>query len=117
VDYARDASGWTLVGFIFMIDEFRRDIGATCFVPGSHKHTTIQVNHQIVPACGSAGSMIIYNGSVWHAHGANTTGEPRRSVQGSFIRREAPRSLDLPSRMRPETLERIGPPARYLLAL
>ena len=116
VDYARDALGWTMVGFIFMVDEFRRDNGATCFVPGSHNQVKV-TNPQLVPACGPAGSMIIYNASVWHAHGANTTGEPRRSVQGSFIRREAPQVIDLPSSMRRETIERIGPVARYLLAV
>jgi hypothetical protein len=116
VDYARDALGWTMVGFIFMIDEFRSDNGATCFVPGSHNHVEV-TNHQLVPTCGPAGSMIIYNGSIWHGHGANTTTEPRRSVQGSFIRRDAPQAIEFHSRMRPETIERIGPVARYLLAL
>src|SRR5579862_4172691 len=37
VDYPRDDLGWTMVGFIFMIDEFKRDNGATCFLPGSHE--------------------------------------------------------------------------------
>ena len=36
VDYERDSHGWTMVGFIFMIDEFRDNNGATRFVPGSH---------------------------------------------------------------------------------
>lgn len=118
VDYARDTQGWTMVGFIFMIDEFRRDNGATCFLPGSHEQATISAaDRQMVQACGPTGSMIIYNGSVWHGHGANTTGKPRRSIQGAFIRREARRLIDLTSRMRPEMLDRISPLARYLLAI
>ena len=36
VDFGRDLRGWTMVGFIFMVDEFRIDNGATRFVPGSH---------------------------------------------------------------------------------
>src|SRR4051812_46896724 len=36
VDFERDEHGWTMVGFIFMVDEFRNDNGATRFVPGSH---------------------------------------------------------------------------------
>jgi len=36
VDVERDAHGWTMVGFLFMVDEFRDDNGATRFVPGSH---------------------------------------------------------------------------------
>src|SRR5438552_1575969 len=30
-DYRRTADGWPMVGFIFMVDEFRRDNGATRF--------------------------------------------------------------------------------------
>ena len=36
-DYRRTTDGWPMVGFIFMVDEFRRDNGATRFVPGSHR--------------------------------------------------------------------------------
>jgi hypothetical protein len=36
VDYERDGHGWTMIGFIFMLDEFRVDNGATRFLPGSH---------------------------------------------------------------------------------
>jgi ectoine hydroxylase-related dioxygenase (phytanoyl-CoA dioxygenase family) len=61
--------------------------------------------------------MILYNGSVWHGHRSNTTRKSRRSVQGAFIRRKAPPSMDWSSRMRPETLERLGPLAKFLLAI
>ena len=40
-----------------------------------------------VSACGPPGSVVIYNGSMWHAHGANQTSEPRRSIQGAYIHR------------------------------
>lgn len=118
VDYPSDGLGWPMTGFIFMIDEFRSDNGATCFLPGSHGKELIRTSDsRLVPACGPAGSMIIYNGSVWHGHGANTTREPRRSVQGAFIRREAAGATDFTSRMRFEILQRIGPVAKYLLAI
>src|SRR5438876_6213241 len=42
-----------------------------------------------VSACGPPGSLIIYNGSVWHGHGANKTSRSRRSIQGAYIRRAA----------------------------
>ncbi len=117
-DYPSDGLGSTMAGFIFMIDEFRSDNGATCFLPGSHGKELIQTSDtRLVPACGPAGSMIIYNGSVWHGHGPNTTRQPRRSVQGAFIRREAAGATDFASRMRLETLQRIGPAAKYLLSL
>ncbi|MFL6284307.1 MAG: phytanoyl-CoA dioxygenase family protein [Pyrinomonadaceae bacterium] len=125
-DYERDAGGWPMIGFIFMVDEFCSDNGATRFVPGSHEWATVpdglmndpQVDYEgQVVACAPAGSVIVYNGSVWHGHTANTSGEPRRSIQGAYIRREARSGGNLPARMHPETLARIGPLARYLLAV
>jgi ectoine hydroxylase-related dioxygenase (phytanoyl-CoA dioxygenase family) len=64
-----------MVGFIFMVDEFRIDNGATRFLPGSHLWSEVP-NDLLgdrkadypgqVLACGAAGSMLIFNGSVWH---------------------------------------------------
>jgi ectoine hydroxylase-related dioxygenase (phytanoyl-CoA dioxygenase family) len=126
VDFERDVDGWPMVGFILMVDEFRPDNGATRFVPGSHKWPAIPkdlANNPLadyeghVLACGPSGSLVVYNGSAWHGHAANSTGEPRRSIQGAYIRREARAGVDLPARMRPQTLDRIGPLAKYLLTL
>jgi ectoine hydroxylase-related dioxygenase (phytanoyl-CoA dioxygenase family) len=125
-DYERDADGWPMVGFILMVDEFRGDNGATRFVPGSHEWAIVpdglmndpQADYEgQVVACGSAVSVIVYNGSVWHGHTANSSGEPCRSIQGAYIRREARSGGDLPARMRPATLARISPLAKYLLAV
>ena len=126
VDFKPEADGWPMVGFIYMVDEFRHDNGATRFVPGSHRWATISgelmnpggVNDvEQVQACGAAGSMIIYNGSIWHGHSANQTGEVRRSIQGAYIRREGPAGFDLSGCMRAETLARISALAKYLLAV
>jgi hypothetical protein len=127
VDFERDAHGWTMVGFIFMVDEFRDDNGATRFVPGSHLWSAVPPDLVLgdlnadypgqALACGPAGSMIIFNGSVWHGHTANSRREPRRSIQGAYIRRDAESGENLPARMLPETLARIGQLAKYLLAV
>jgi hypothetical protein len=126
VDFKREADGWPMVGFILMVDEFRTDNGATRFVPGSHlwpaipadfaQDTSADYEGQEL-ACGPAGSVIVYNGSVWHGHTANRVGESRRSIQGAYIRRDCKSSVNLPARMCPDTLARIGPLARYLLAV
>ena len=79
---------WPMVGFIFMIDDFRTDNGATRFLPGSQsfKDGQLRDGQRLVSAQGKAGSLIIFNGSVWHGHGPNDTLSPRRSLQGAFIR-------------------------------
>lgn len=127
VDFKPNEERFPLVSFIFMVDEFRSDNGATRFVPGSHKWSAVpneltndpllDYENQIQAACGQAGSMIIFNGSVWHGHAANTTGAPRRSIQGAYIPRNAQAGTDFSGRMRSETLARISPLANYLLAI
>ena len=127
VDFERDSHGWTMVGFIFMVDEFRNHNGATRFVPGSHLWSVVPLElargefkadypGQVL-ACGPAGSIIVFNGSVWHGHTVNRASEPRRSIQGAYIRRGAGSGENLPARLLPETLSRIGPLAKYLLAV
>jgi ectoine hydroxylase-related dioxygenase (phytanoyl-CoA dioxygenase family) len=109
-------ASWPMLGFIVMVDEFRTDNGATRFVPGSQNAVQRPPSSESVAACGPVGSIIVYNGSVWHGHGANGTDLPRRSIQGAYIRRNAV-GFNLAARMRPDTLRRIGPVARYLLAV
>ena len=124
VDVKRGADGWPLVGFIVMVDAFDAENGATRFVPGSHllpsepndlmKDTRDSCEGQVL-ACGPAGSIIIFNGSVWHGHTANRSNRRRRSVQGAFIPREARASIIQAARMRLDTLDRIGDLAKYVL--
>src|SRR5215203_3356467 len=95
-DVRHDSADWPLLGFILMVDEFRPDNGATRFEPGS---------------------LLVFNGSAWHGHTANTSSGPRRSIQGAFIPREWRAGTDFAARMRPETRARLGPLARHVLAL
>ena len=126
VDVRPDQDAWPLVGFIVMVDEFRGDNGATRFVPGSHHSETStnarEGNHRPddgsqVPACGQAGSVIVYLGSTWHGYSANRSTTPRRSIQGAYIPRSGKAAVEWASRMNPETLGRLSPSARHLLAL
>jgi ectoine hydroxylase-related dioxygenase (phytanoyl-CoA dioxygenase family) len=126
VDYQRDRLGWTMLGFIYMVDPFRDDNGATRFVPGSHLWPTVPpelltgstANYPgQVLACGPAGSAILFNGSVWHGHTANRSADPRRSIQGAYIRRNAESKADMRTSLLPETLSRLSPLAKYVLAV
>lgn len=126
VDVPRDSADWPLLGFILMIDEFRPDNGATRFVPGSHRWpgtpedalSDPRAEHDgQVLACGPAGSLLVFNGSTWHGHTANTSSGPRRSLQGAFIPQGGRAATDFAARMQPDTRARLGPIARYVLAL
>jgi ectoine hydroxylase-related dioxygenase (phytanoyl-CoA dioxygenase family) len=115
VDVQRGADGWPLAGFILMVDDFRAENGATRFVPGSHRQDAIGLHAEQVLAYGPAGSIILFNGSVWHGHTANRSSGRRRSIQGAFIPRGARAATDQAARIRPETLQRIGDVAKYVL--
>jgi Phytanoyl-CoA dioxygenase (PhyH) len=84
-DVAPGADGYPLVGFIFMVDEFRSENGATRFMAGLRDAPRPPADALARDACGPAGSMLIFDGTTWHGHGANRTDKPRRSIQGAFI--------------------------------
>lgn len=127
IDFKQDEERFPLVSFIWMVDEFRSDNGATQFVPDSHNWSEVpyeltndhlaEYENQIVTACGQAGSVIIFNGSVLHGHSANTTSAPRRSIQGAFIPRDAQAGTDFSTRLRSGTLARISSLTKYVLAI
>ncbi|MBM3806667.1 MAG: hypothetical protein FJW22_00570 [Acidimicrobiia bacterium] len=126
VDVQRGSKDFPLVGFIFMIDAFTQDDSATRLVPGTHRwRKTPQDSMQDCRAdvegqqlaYGPAGSLLIFNGSVWDGHGANRTNRPRRSLQGAFIPSGGQAATDFTSRMTPETRRRLGPAAQSVLGL
>jgi ectoine hydroxylase-related dioxygenase (phytanoyl-CoA dioxygenase family) len=122
VDVPRDSVDWPLVGFILMVDDFRADNGGTQFVPGSHRWpdappAVTAPRTDTVVAAGAAGSLLIFNGSTWHGHGANTSAAPRRSLQGAFIPRAGRAGTDFGARLEPATRARLSPLARELLCL
>jgi hypothetical protein len=125
-DLTRCSEDAPLVGFIFMIDAFREDNGATRFVPSSHNWPDLPADRLTVTkgslpgevlGRGEPGSMIIFNGAIWHGHTANVTLKPRRSIQGYFVRRNARSGTDFRRCLLPETRARMNPSARYLLSL
>jgi len=126
VDVKYQAKDWPLVGCILMVDAFDAENGATRFVPRSHLQprepgevmkNPDDVHDEQVLACGAAGSIILFNASVWHSHSANRSARPRRSIQAHFVPRDARPSTDHSARMRPETFRRISELAKYVLGV
>jgi ectoine hydroxylase-related dioxygenase (phytanoyl-CoA dioxygenase family) len=124
-DVQRNDAAWPLASFIVMVDDFRADNGATRLVPESQSWSMAPSDvmndltgaHETEAlACGSAGSVIVYNGSIWHGHTANRTERGRRSIQGAYVRRGAP-VADHATRLRQEALGRLSPLAAYVLAV
>jgi hypothetical protein len=76
-----DPGAPTLLGFIYMLDDFTVENGATQFVAGSHRGDPAPAARL---AIAPAGSLIMYDRSVLHGYTANTTSADRRSIQGGF---------------------------------
>jgi hypothetical protein len=126
VDVKHGSVDWPLLAFILMVDEFTPDNGATRFVPGSHlspmaPESSLSDLQADLPGqvlgCGSAGSLLIFHGSVWHGHTANKSGKPRRSLQGAFIPRNGASATNFAAHMQPSTRARLSPVAAYVLDL
>jgi hypothetical protein len=125
-DLTRSSEDAPLLGFIYMIDPFRKENGATRFVPSSHTWLDLPTERLADPrasypgevlGCGEPGSMIVFNGAIWHGHTANVTARPRRSIQGYFVRRGARSGFEFRDRLLPEARTRMGSLARTLLVL
>lgn len=126
VDVNFQAPDWPILGFIMMVDAFDPQNGATRFIPRSHlrahgpDHPDAEDHFDQdseVLACGPAGSLIIFNGSIWHGHASNRSERRRRSIQGHFIPRHAKAALDYESRLGIDALTRITSVGRYVLGL
>jgi hypothetical protein len=125
-DLLRDSDDAPLLGFILMVDPFRKQNGATRFVPGSHCWIDLPCDRLTdacaeypgeILACGESGTMILFNGAVWHGHTANITEQDRRSIQGYLVRRNVRSGFDFRNRLSPASSARMSPLARYLVAL
>ena len=74
---------------ILALDEFTNNNGATALVPGSHKLYRRPTPNDVKKAktfkavC-KAGSLIIFNGSVWHHSTSNTSPNPRMGLMLSY---------------------------------
>ena len=91
--------------------------GATRLLPGSHKfsdYPSLRSDLPSVPAEMKAGSVLVWNGSLWHGGGANRTQERRVGIAmnycAGFLRQQENQQLGLPadkvSRF-PERLQRM----------
>jgi ectoine hydroxylase-related dioxygenase (phytanoyl-CoA dioxygenase family) len=98
-DFPRVLNGYiTSVNVMFAIDEFSAKNGATLAVPGTHQRTTTPdqayLNENAVPIECAAGSMVVFDSTLWHAAGANTSGKDRLAINHQFTRSYIKQQID-----------------------
>ena len=113
-----------VVNSMWMLDDFNLRNGSTRCVPGSHRipgRITDHVADRLadhpdqVHLTGRAGSVAVFNGSLWHSSYVNRSDGPRRALHCAFIAREHPQQTNQREYLRPETDQRLSPLARYIL--
>lgn len=79
-----------VVNSMWALDDFTTANGATRIIPGSHRwepgrRPTDADEADVVQAVMPAGSVLFYNGSVWHGGGANSTDQRRLGVILEYV--------------------------------
>jgi ectoine hydroxylase-related dioxygenase (phytanoyl-CoA dioxygenase family) len=119
---ASNESAWVVTA-IWMLDDFTKDNGATRIVPGTHRLAG-QVPKAIADpggrhpdeliVTGAEGSVLLFNGHLWHSGTRNNSQSSRRAFQSVFWAREAFPPYTSPLFDRPDELLLT---VRYILGL
>jgi ectoine hydroxylase-related dioxygenase (phytanoyl-CoA dioxygenase family) len=88
---------------MWALTDFTEENGATRVVPGSHKadrSPELGVAHPAVPAEMKRGSVLVFDGSIWHGGGANRTDRRRVGVAMNYcagwMRQQENQQLGIP---------------------
>ena len=112
-----------VVNTMWMLSDFTAENGATELVPGTHlsgaqpdPDPTQQATYPIIQAEAPAGSLMVFDGRIWHGTGANTGGPERLGVLATFCgpqcRQQENQTLGVDRQVladaSPKLLERLG---------
>ncbi len=105
-----------LCNALFAFDDFTQENGATHLVPYSHRWTkAVDQSVESIQVEMSSGSLVLWEGGMWHAGGANTTKDQERmgffvSHQVSYLRPQEIQLLSVPPEVvkkMPKKLQRL----------
>jgi ectoine hydroxylase-related dioxygenase (phytanoyl-CoA dioxygenase family) len=98
-DFPRVMNGYVAsVNVMFAIDAFTPDNGATLLVPGTHQRPTRPAAEYLlakaIPVQCPAGSMLIFDSTLYHAAGRNRSGRDRLAINHQFTRSYIKQQID-----------------------
>jgi ectoine hydroxylase-related dioxygenase (phytanoyl-CoA dioxygenase family) len=109
MDFPRNLNGYLIsINVMLAIDEFRVDNGATIVLPGSHQQAVPpqldKLEHTALPATCPAGSMLVFDSTLYHAAGPNTSGADRLAINNQFTRSYIKQQIDYVRALGDETV-------------
>lgn len=119
-DFPRVMNGYVAsVNVMVAIDPFTPERGATWVAPGTHhRHAApdeAYLRSAAVSADCPAGSLVVFDSTLWHRAGHNTSGEDRLAINHQFTRSFIKQQVDYVRALGAATIERQPPRTQQLL--
>ncbi|MBM0740831.1 phytanoyl-CoA dioxygenase family protein [Phormidium sp. CLA17] len=119
-DFRRVLNGYVAsINIFFAIDEFTDNNGATLVVPGSHQKLESldpeYMQENAIAAVCPAGSMLVFDSTLWHAAGVNTSGQDRLAINHQFTRSYFKQQVDYVRSLSSEVIMAQAPRTQQLL--
>jgi ectoine hydroxylase-related dioxygenase (phytanoyl-CoA dioxygenase family) len=120
MDFPRVLHGYLAsVNIFFAIDEFTASNGGTIAVPGTHQRLaappTAELESKALAVECPAGSMLVFDSTLWHAAGANVSGKDRLAINHQFTRSWIKQQIDYVRALGDATVLRQSPRTQQLL--
>lgn len=98
-DFPRVLNGYMAsVNVLLSISAFTSKNGATLVVPGTHQRqeapTESYLRRSAIPVICPAGSMVVFDSTLWHAAGSNVSGVDRLAINHQFTRSYFKQQID-----------------------
>lgn len=119
-DFPRVLNGYMMsLNLYFAVSDFTEEAGATRLIPGTQQTETRpdsgQIAERAVSANCPAGSMLVFDSTLWHAGGFNRSGRDRLSVNHQFTRSYIKQQMDYPRAIGIDTAMHLAPRTQQLL--
>lgn len=121
-DFPRHLNGYVAsLNTFFAIDEFTQSNGATLVLPGSHQREATPLDSDIrakaFPVECPEGSMLVFDSTLWHAAGLNTSGKDRLAINQQFTRSWIKQQIDYVRAIGVDTVQKQTARTQQLLGL
>jgi ectoine hydroxylase-related dioxygenase (phytanoyl-CoA dioxygenase family) len=121
-DFPRYLNGYVAsINIMVAVDAFDDTTGATLVIPGSHQSpdppTTDDISSRAASITAPAGSLVIFDSTLWHAAGHNVSGRDRMAVNHQFTRSWIKQQIDYVRAIGPQKLEHQQPRTQQLLGM